>query len=130
MTVYIGGVLFSQACRLSCNLCSAPTTIQGSTITTTRATTTASTSSLCVDSQTNCAFWTNFCSLLATQNPHPCRRTCNVCTVGTTTSTTIRTTTTVPCVDSQQNCRFWASYCSLLSGLNPHPCRNTCKICS
>ena len=115
--VYIGGVLFSQACRLSCNLCS----VQNSTILPT------TTSAQCVDSQANCASWSSYCYLLVNQNPHPCRKTCNVCTSGSITTTT--TTTKAPCVDSQPNCSFWSSYCSLLVNQNPHPCRKTCSIC-
>lgn len=125
--VFIGGVLFSQACKLSCNLCPAT---QATTTASTQ--TSATTSSPCVDSQNNCASWANYCYLLAGIYPNPCRKTCNVCTAGsvTTTTTTTTTTTKAPCVDTQANCASWASYCQLLSGIYPNPCPKTCKICN
>ncbi len=33
----------------------------------------------CLDTQPSCFYWSNYCSLLANFNPHPCPRTCNMC---------------------------------------------------
>ena len=33
----------------------------------------------CQDSQFNCIFWSNYCNLLTKFNPHPCRKTCKIC---------------------------------------------------
>jgi len=132
-SVFLSGVLFSVACKKSCNLCNSGT--QTSTVTTTRSTTrtsstTKTTSSLdCVDTQSVCAQWTNYCYLLVTLNPNPCRLTCKQCIPGKTTTPLSTRTTTPSCEDSQSNCAFWANYCSSLVNVNPHPCRRTCHLC-
>ena len=119
-TTFIGNDLFSQACKKSCNLC------------TTQPITTTTTTIICFDSQYNCAYWSNYCSLLTNYDPHPCRLTCKLCSTSpvSTIPTTLPTTTSNPCVDLKDNCMNWSKYCSLFTGQNPHPCRLTCKICS
>ena len=56
---YVGGLVFSKACLKSCGLC---------TITST-----------CNDSVATCSSWANYCYLLASLNPHPCKATCKLC---------------------------------------------------
>ena len=58
-----------------------PSTIVTRTTTTTKkiVTTTTTPKVPCVDSQTNCVFWAKFCFLLASRNPHPCKKTCKIC---------------------------------------------------
>ena len=49
---YINGIALTTFCCKSCN---------------------------CVDFQANCNFWADKCDQLTGFNPHPCRRTCKVC---------------------------------------------------
>jgi hypothetical protein len=37
------------------------------------------TTQTCVDSQSACKFWSNFCFLLTKYSPHPCKKTCKLC---------------------------------------------------
>ena len=75
----------------------------------------------CVDTQTSCAQYASYCYLLVNVKPHPCPKTCKVC------SPTI--TTPAPCIDRSTSCTFWAKYCYLLTNTKPHPCAKTCKTC-
>ena len=109
--VYLNGILFSQACLKTCNLC--PTQEQTN----------------CTDSQANCISWANYCYLLADKKPHPCPKTCGVCPTKPAITTTTIATTAI-CVDAQTTvCSAWASYCDILKDLKPHPCAKTCNKC-
>ena len=123
---YLNSVLFSVACKKTCNLCNNVQTT----------TTQPLTQAACVDNQSSCSFWASYCNLLVNLNPHPCPKTCNVCTAKetTTTSTTTTTTTTTSttnanCVDRSLACPYWTNYCYLLVNQKPHPCLKTCKLC-
>ena len=63
---FVNGILFTTACQKSCNLCTSKTTTQ-------------TTYSACFDNLSYCSFWESYCYLLANQQPHPCRKTCNLC---------------------------------------------------
>ena len=60
-STYVSGKKFAQFCK---KLCQDPTCLVQAT---------------CVDSTPSCSFWTNYCYLLAGQDPHPCRATCKLC---------------------------------------------------
>ena len=68
-TAYVSGVRFAQFCK---KLCNDPTCYFVQPTTTAQSPT-------CVDNSAVCAFWTNYCYLLANQVPHPCARTCKRC---------------------------------------------------
>jgi hypothetical protein len=63
-STYIGGYSFNQFCCKSCNYAISTTT---------------TTSRPCLDSTPKCVNWRIYCSLFASYNPHPCKKTCNVC---------------------------------------------------
>jgi len=116
---YLNGILFSTACKKSCNLCPGQTT-----------TALMTTQSGCVDRASYCSYWASLCMFLILENPHPCAKTCNLCSILTTSSTKITTTlVNFNCVDTSTTCYTWVNYCNVLAGLNPHPCRKTCKLC-
>ena len=126
---YLDNVLFSVACKKSCNLCDFPNNISTSTL---PISTTYTTTLVCVDRQANCIYWANNCNLLANQNPHPCPKTCKICTSNsmTTSTTTIMTTTTMAkCVDTSAVCPYWVNYCTILAGFSYNPCPKTCNLC-
>ena len=127
-SLYLNGILFSNACKKACNLCSSSSSSSSSTLTTIKTTTSITPQAQCFDSQSNCAYWSNYCQLLVNVNPHPCRLTCKICSA-TSLKTLSPLTTTSQCVDSQTNCIFWTNLCSLLLNQNPHPCRKTCRLC-
>ena len=112
--------------RISGQLCIKRHKSQRVFSTTTQSATHSQTS--CVDTQTSCSCWASYCYLLTNINPHPCPKTCNVCTAQPTTTTTT-TTTKANCVDIATVCSAWVNYCYLLVSQNPHPCAKTCKIC-
>ncbi len=70
---FINSIPFTVYCCRACNQVVTTTRISTTTLTTTQG------SAVCVDSQLSCAAWVNFCSILATYNPNPCRKTCRVC---------------------------------------------------
>jgi len=55
------------------------TIVARTTTTTTKKIVTTTTKVPCVDSQANCIFWAKYCFLLASRNPHPCKKTCKIC---------------------------------------------------
>ena len=118
---FLGSYPFSKACRKTCNTCSSSGDF-------TFPSTTTTTTSACVDRETYCATNVFYCFLFASQNPHPCRKTCNACP-GATTITTTTVTVKPNCIDSQASCVQWANFCNLLENLKPHPCAKTCKKC-
>ncbi len=61
--LFINGVLFSIACKKSCNLCDESTTLTP-----------------CEDDQDTCKYWIKYCPLLTNLTTHPCKKTCKICT--------------------------------------------------
>ena len=136
-TVYLSGVIFSQACKRSCNLCN--TAI--ATTTTTRPTTTAVNQN-CQDflgQENNCIFFSapqyNYCNktvyLSGVLFSVACKLSCKLCTSATTiiTTTTRTIQSTAACVDTSPSCLSWANFCYILANLATNPCPKTCKLC-
>ncbi len=136
-TVYLSGVIFSQACKRSCNLCNTAIT----TTTTIRPTTTAVNQN-CRDflgQENNCMFFSgsqyNYCNktvyLSGVLFSVACKFSCKLCTATTTiiTTTTRTVQSTTACVDTSPTCSSWANFCYILANLATNPCLKTCKLC-
>jgi hypothetical protein len=67
---YIGSIPLTSYCRKSCNVCSS-STLTTSTISTVNI--------FCYDLSASCEKWKNYCYIINNLNPHPCRKTCNLC---------------------------------------------------
>ena len=68
---YIGSIPVTQYCRKSCNVCTSSSSLT---------TTTANIFNIfCYDSSASCEQWKNYCYIIKNLNPHPCRKTCNLC---------------------------------------------------
>ena len=120
-TVYLNKLLFSVACKKTCNMCAVLSETTTKALATTMLTN-------CVDRQTSCSIWVIYCNFLISFNPHPCPKTCNICTTQPTTTATT-TTSKASCVDIASECSAWVNYCYLLVNQNPHLCAKTCKLC-
>ena len=155
---YINGILYSVACKRSCNLCIGNVSKTKSTassfsstssiapiITSTTSTTKSSTITpkisypfgKCIDIDPNCDHWSNYCNILTETPIHPCAKTCNVCSVETSFSSASPSTYVSSssssyasnCVDLLSFCIMWIDNCSLLDQVSPLPCMKTCKQC-